>query len=87
MKNCIGCNETISEERLEALPGVEFCVKCASQINPRRAFAKGSPGEALFDEMMEGEEVDTTSAVPAWNERNPDISINSDDEQLLKEAI
>ena len=58
---CVDCGCEIPLERSDAIPGVEFCVKCAGKIDHQRAFAKGSPGETLFNEMMDMEEVDTST--------------------------
>ena len=82
--NCVCCNEAISAERLEALPGVEFCVKCAGAINPRHQ--KLTIARAIQDEPIDEEE-GSSDKIPAWNERNPDINVNSTDEELLKEAM
>lgn len=49
VKLCGDCGKQIAEERLEAIPDAEYCVKCVDKNVPRRCFdpdelcAKASP--------------------------------------------
>lgn len=33
-RKCIGCKKPIPPERIEALPDVKYCVKCAEDLAP-----------------------------------------------------
>ncbi len=77
-KKCVCCDVEISEARLEVLPNTEFCVKCASVVNPRHQKL------TRFETIQDVDEAAEVSEVPSWNERNPDVSVNSVDEEALK---
>jgi RNA polymerase-binding transcription factor DksA len=34
-RNCVGCDNGIEQERLEALPNTEFCIQCARKIKTK----------------------------------------------------
>jgi hypothetical protein len=77
-KKCINCGLEISEARLEVLPNTEFCVTCAGALTPRRGKL------TRFETIQDVDEAAEVSEVPSWNERNPDVSVNSVDEEALK---
>jgi hypothetical protein len=83
--NCICCEKEIPPERLEAIPGAELCVKCASVINPRQKKLKLTQSIEAADADDEEEESGVSKATQ-WNEVN-DISINTTDEEALKSAV
>jgi len=78
--NCVCCNNEIPVERVEAIPGVQFCVKCAAAVNPKHV--KLSTFRTI--EESEDEELDTEKAVE-WNSLN-DVKMDDTDEEALKQV-
>lgn len=50
MHPCLACGQEIPAERLEAVPGTVYCVKCVDKHGPKKVWdpevvcAKASPG-------------------------------------------
>ena len=51
---CVCCNSEISPERLEALPGTEYCVRCAAKFSTP-SFRKTDSYFGSLDDLKETE--------------------------------
>src|SRR5262245_59450275 len=77
---CVNCGQTLSNERLQAMPTAQLCANCALTLEPPASVAAEENLDANVQAAGDGNpEVETEDDIPASGRVPPDLSLLSDE--------